>query len=61
MSEEYTANNMLVKIADAVFNLRPPNLNLSTISKGLLLKPLTFIHSCFLLSVQAQEFPPRPF
>ena len=25
MSEEYTANNMLVKIADAVFNMRPLN------------------------------------
>lgn len=49
MSEECTAKKMLVKIADAVFNMRPLN-----ISKGPLLKPLTFIHSCFLLSVQAR-------
>ena len=49
MSEEYTAKNMLVKIADAVFNMCPLN-----ISKGPLLKPLTFIHFYFLLSVQAR-------
>lgn len=49
MSEECTAKNMLVKIADVVFNMRPLNYK-----QGPLLKPLTFIHSYFLLSVQAR-------
>lgn len=49
MSEECTAKNMLVKIADAVFNMRPLNYK-----QGASFEALTFIHSYFLLSVQAR-------
>lgn len=56
MSEECTAKNMLVKIADVVFNMRPLNYKQGASFEApyIHLKPLTFIHSYFLLSVQAR-------